>query len=43
MIHGFGKYEWEDGRNYEGEWEKNLMHGEGKYTWPDARTYTGQY
>ena len=40
-IHGEGKYSWEDGRVYEGQWDKNRMHGVGKFRWADGRIYEG--
>lgn len=42
-MHGFGTYEWKDGRKYEGYWAKNFMHGQGVYSWPDGRKYDGDY
>ena len=32
MKHGHGKYVWNDGSMYEGEWFENKAHGNGKFT-----------
>ncbi len=29
--HGYGKFKWKDGREYEGEWVKGKQHGIGLY------------
>ena len=42
-IHGEGKYSWEDGRVYDGQWDKNRMHGVGKFRWADGRIYEGGF
>lgn len=39
MISGYGKYVWENGRTYEGNWKNGKMHGKGIYTWEDQRRY----
>jgi hypothetical protein len=28
-MEGFGKFSWNNGRYYEGEWKDNMMHGKG--------------
>jgi len=33
VKHGYGRYEWADGRIYEGHFDKDLKHGEGTMTW----------
>jgi hypothetical protein len=38
-MHGFGIYEWKDGRKYEGEYYLDKKHGFGKYRWVDGRMY----
>jgi hypothetical protein len=38
-----GKYEWSEGRAYDGDWYDNKMHGYGVYCWKDGRRYEGQY
>jgi hypothetical protein len=43
VIEGQGKYEWADGRVYEGEWKMNKMNGKGEFLWPDRRRYVGEY
>lgn len=35
-MHGNGKYEWPDGRKYDGQYEDDLKHGYGVFTWPDG-------
>ena len=35
--------EWNDGREYRGEWLNNNMHGEGIYKWPIGNKYEGEY
>lgn len=42
-IEGDGRYEWSDGRSYEGMWADNKMHGYGKLVWPDGKRYEGEY
>jgi len=43
MIHGKGKYIWNDGREYDGEWKDSNMDGFGVYIWQDGRKYIGNY
>ena len=38
--HGWGKMIWDDGDEYEGDWEYGIGHGEGTYSW-DGNVYTG--
>ena len=40
---GLGKYKWNTGKEYRGEWKKNIMHGKGIFTWTDGRFYNGSY
>ena len=42
MKHGHGKYIWNDGSMYEGEWYENKINGRGIYIWPDGRKYNGE-
>jgi len=35
-MHGRGKYEWSDGRKYDGDYIEDLKHGYGVFTWPDG-------
>lgn len=41
-FEGFGKYEWQTGHHYEGEWKDGKRSGEGKHTNPDGSTYEGE-
>ena len=36
---GFGKYRWDDGRTYEGQWRGMKQDGTGTFTWADGATY----
>lgn len=36
LPHGAGKYRWEDGRIYEGEWKKGSREGKGSLIYPRA-------
>ncbi|CDW80566.1 UNKNOWN [Stylonychia lemnae] len=38
-----GRNQWNDKRQYEGEFLNNLMHGFGKFTFSDGKTYEGFY
>jgi len=40
-MNGKGKYEWDDGREYDGDWKNNLMEGKGIFTWKDGSRYEG--
>jgi len=40
-MHGFGIYNWNNGRKYEGMYEQDKKHGHGIYTWADGREYDG--
>lgn len=42
-MHGKGVYTWNDGRNYEGEYQYDKKHGHGIYTWADGRQYDGSW
>lgn len=37
------RYEWSDGRNYEGEWKEGHISGRGIMKWPDGREYAGDF
>ena len=41
--HGYGKYVWNDGTYYEGEWRDGDMHGHGKRTFDDGAYYIGDF
>ena len=42
-MHGFGVFNWADGRKYEGEYFDDLREGKGIFTWPDGRKYDGEW
>lgn len=42
-MQGRGRYEWVDGKVYEGEWDKDEMHGSGVYILPEGRRYVGEF
>lgn len=42
-MQGRGRYEWVDGKVYEGEWDKDEMHGSGVYILPEGRKYVGEF
>ena len=42
-MNGRGRYEWADGRSYEGDWMDGKKHGKGVYTWKDGKRYEGEY
>ena len=42
-MQGRGRYEWVDGKTYEGEWDKDEMHGSGVYILPEGRKYVGEF
>ena len=41
MKNGIGKFIWDDGKIYVGEWVDNKMEGEGCCKWPDGKIYYG--
>jgi hypothetical protein len=41
MMHGKGSLKFEDGKNFVGEFEEDLMSGYGVFTWPDGRKHEG--
>ena len=41
MMSGEGRYEWPDGRTYEGNFKADLRHGYGVFNWPGVRKYEG--
>jgi len=43
MKHGNGILQWDDGRQYWGQFEAGKFHGAAVMTWPDGRKYCGQY
>ena len=42
-FNGFGKYNWGNKRQYEGEWKDGKMHGKGKLTYSDGSYYEGEF
>ncbi|XVF55555.1 hypothetical protein PTKIN_Ptkin06aG0045400 [Pterospermum kingtungense] len=38
-----GKYLWQDGCVYEGEWRRGMRHGIGKMQWPSGTVYDGEF
>ena len=40
-MNGFGRFEWPDGRVYNGNYKDDKKDGEGEYEWPDGRKYKG--
>ena len=43
LEHGYGVYEWADGRVYKGELKENKMHGEETFYFPDGIKYKGEW
>mmetsp|Transcript_65584 Transcript_65584/g.186040 ORF Transcript_65584/g.186040 Transcript_65584/m.186040 type:complete len:255 (-) Transcript_65584:186-950(-) len=41
--HGNATLNWDDGRQYRGQFAHGKFHGSGVMTWPDGRKYIGQY
>ena len=40
---GFGKYRFDDGNEYEGQWQNGQQHGKGTNIFPDGATFKGDY
>ena len=40
---GKGKWKFDNGETYDGEWKNHEIHGHGTYIWKDKGTYTGQW
>jgi hypothetical protein len=40
---GKGRYEWADGRYYEGEYLNDKKHGFGEYFWTTGKIYQGEW
>ena len=38
-----GKFLWQDGSTYEGEFRDNMISGEGVYKWANGKVYEGEY
>jgi uncharacterized protein YraI len=43
MLHGFGKFTFDEGHVYEGYYHYNNRHGKGKYTFKNGDVYEGEY
>lgn len=43
LAHGKGKYTYNTGDIYEGEFKEDMLHGKGTYTWSDGMSYTGDW
>ena len=41
--HGYGKYKWADGRQYEGYWLNGKQHGQGHYILKDGSVKIGEW
>lgn len=41
MKNGQGKYKWEDGSFYFGDWKNNRIDGYGRYCWVTGKEYEG--
>jgi hypothetical protein len=42
-MHGSGEFEWNDGRQYIGEYREDKKEGKGIFLWPDGRKYDGEW
>ncbi len=42
-MNGFGRFEWPDGKIYEGEYVNDKKEGFGIINWPDGRIYKGNW
>jgi len=40
-MHGQGKFEWHDGKSFEGKYENDKKHGPGIFSWPDGSKCVG--
>lgn len=43
LRHGNGVLTWDDGRQYDGQFNAGKFHGSALMSWPDGRVYRGQY
>jgi hypothetical protein len=43
IKHGFGKYFWNDGSRYEGQWQNDKRNGKGKFVWSNGDVYEGEF
>jgi hypothetical protein len=42
-MNGEGKFEWPDGRKYEGGYKNDKKEGHGIFSWPDGRKFDGNW
>lgn len=42
-MHGVGRYQYQDGGCYVGDWMEGRMHGKGVYHFPHGNTYDGEW
>lgn len=42
-MNGMGRYEWPDGKFYEGQFVNDKMHGKGVYNYGDGNLYKGEF
>lgn len=42
-MNGTGRYEWADGKFYEGQFLNDKMHGKGVYNYGDGNLYKGEF
>ena len=42
-MHGKGHMIFADGKQYIGDYDKDVRHGNGKFIWPDGREYDGRW
>jgi hypothetical protein len=41
VRHGLGQYQWNDGRNYDGNYINDIRHGHGIIRYPNGESYVG--
>jgi len=41
LMNGFGKFQFTDGKKYEGFYLKDKKHGYGLFTWSNGKRYEG--
>lgn len=42
-MHGQGRYQYQDGGCYTGDWFEGRMHGKGIYQFPNGNSYDGEW
>ena len=43
LRHGRGRFDFENGDSYTGEWSQGYMHGFGEYAWKEGQRYSGDW